>query len=129
MIVNLQPGHRGLDKAPNAAPVNSFYTQSLKELKKNDLFDLGVVLLLCAASGFDMVSEEYLERLCDYSMQCCVIHAIQDINPSQEGFDSNLLTTLITLRKIFDRLSEECIEFICLCIQQRFTDGELQAHQ
>lgn len=41
-----------------------------------DLFDLGVVLLLSATSGFDMINEEYLEKLCDYSMQCCIIHAI-----------------------------------------------------
>ena len=107
MIVNMQPGPNVLDKV-NSLQTNSFYSQSIKELKKYDLFDLGVVLLLCATSGFDMINEEYLEKLCDYSMQCCIIHAIQDINPQQEGFDSSLLTTLVTLRKIFDRLSDEC---------------------
>jgi hypothetical protein len=64
-----------------------------------------------------MINEEYLERLCDYSMQCCIIHAIQDINPAQDGFDSTLLPTLITLRKLFDRLTEDAQEFICLCMQ------------
>ena len=75
VIVNQQSGPPVLDKA-NSVQNHSFYQQSIKELKKNDLFDLGVVLLLCATSGFDMINEEYLERLCDYSMQCCIIHAI-----------------------------------------------------
>lgn len=39
---------------------------SINELKKIDLFDLGLVLLICATDGFNMVHEEYLEKLCDW---------------------------------------------------------------
>ena len=75
---NVMVGSHGppsLDKA-NSVQNNSLYSQSIRELKKMDLFDLGVVLLLSATSGFDMINEEYLEKLCDYNMQCCIIHAI-----------------------------------------------------
>jgi hypothetical protein len=36
---------------------------SLSELKKQDLFDLGVVLTICATDGLDMVNEEYVAQL------------------------------------------------------------------
>lgn len=39
----------------------------MKELKKNDLFDLGVVLTICATGGLDMVNEEFLAKLSDFS--------------------------------------------------------------
>jgi len=34
------------------------YGNSIVELKKNDLFDLGIVLTICATGGLDMVNEE-----------------------------------------------------------------------
>lgn len=37
--------------------------QSIQELKKNDLFDLGVLLTICATDGIDMVNEEYVAQL------------------------------------------------------------------
>ena len=40
-----QSGGPSLDKAANAN--NQYYANSIRELKKNDLFDLGVVLTLC----------------------------------------------------------------------------------
>jgi hypothetical protein len=29
-------------------------------MKKNDLFDLGILLTICATDGIDMVNEEYV---------------------------------------------------------------------
>lgn len=52
----------------------------MRELKKLDLFDLSIVLTLSATSGLDMVHDESLERLCDFSKECCLIHGILDID-------------------------------------------------
>ena len=43
------------------------YANSINELKKNDLFDLGVVLTICATGGFDMVNEDQLMKLADFT--------------------------------------------------------------
>ena len=32
----------------------------MTELKKNDLFDLGVLLIICTTDGIDMVNEDYV---------------------------------------------------------------------
>lgn len=56
------------------------YTNSINELKKVDLFDLGVVLTICATGGFDMVNEELLARLTDFSNRCCLIHALNAVD-------------------------------------------------
>ena len=98
------------------------YTNSINELKKNDLFDLSVVLIICATGGLDMVNEEHLARLTDFSQHCCIIHAINAIDPSVPDFDPNLLSTLTSLRKILGRISSQAQDFICVCMQQRFTD-------
>lgn len=38
----------------------SQYSSSLRELRKCDLFDLGVMLLLAATGGMELMPEEYL---------------------------------------------------------------------
>jgi hypothetical protein len=48
----------------------------LQELKKNDLFDLGVLLTICATDGIDMVNEEYVSQLHKLNTECCLAHAI-----------------------------------------------------
>lgn len=63
------------------------FAQSTAELKKLDLFDLGLVLTICAADGLDMLNEEYLERLCDWKRQCCIAHAVAKISASAPEFD------------------------------------------
>ena len=98
------------------------YANSIYELKKYDLFDLGVVLTICATGGLDCVNEDQLSKLANFSMHCCLIHAILDVDPSKPEFDSNLLSTLVSLRKIFNRISPAAQDFICLCMQQRFTE-------
>ena len=87
--------------------------QSVNELKKNDLFDLGVVTFICATGGLDMVNEDQMAKLTDFSYHCCPIHALQAVDPSAPGFDMSLLSTLLSLRKIFSRISLEAQEFIC----------------
>ena len=81
------------------------YQNSITELKKNDLFDLGVVLTICATGGLDMVNEEQLSKLADFSQHCCLIHALESVDHTRPGFESSLLSTLISLRKIFSRIS------------------------
>lgn len=54
---------------------------SIHELKKNDLFDLGVVLTICATGGLDMVNEDQLVKLVDLPQECCLIHALNKIDP------------------------------------------------
>lgn len=66
---------------------NLLYGNSIKELKKNDLFDLGIILTICALGGLDMVYEESLEKLCDFSNKCCLIHGIWDIDTTEATFD------------------------------------------
>ena len=36
------------------------HSQPQTELKKHDLYDLGIVLLICATDGIDMVNEEHI---------------------------------------------------------------------
>ncbi len=55
---------------------------SLSELKKLDLFDLGVVLTICATDGLDMVNEEYVSQLNTMNKQCCLAHAIHSVDGS-----------------------------------------------
>jgi hypothetical protein len=43
-------------------------------LKKIDLFDLGVMLILAATGGFDMIDDEYLQKVPDLQEKCCLIH-------------------------------------------------------
>lgn len=93
------------------------YVNSIFELKKMDFFDLGVVLIICATGGLDMVNEEHLARLCDFSRHCCLIHALNSVDPKQADFDQSLLSTLLVLQKIIGRISEPAQEFICICMQ------------
>ena len=104
----------------------ALHTQSINELKKNDLFDLGVVMCICATGGLDMVNEDQMAKLTDFSQHCCIIHALDAVDPSAPGFDTSLLSTLISLRKIFSRISPGAQDFICECMQQRFTEKEMQ---
>lgn len=98
------------------------YTQSINELKKMDLFDLGIVLTICATGGLDMINEDQLAKIADFGQECCLIHALNRVDPSEPGFDLSLLSTLISLRKILNRISPEAQDFICMCMQQRFTE-------
>ena len=87
---------------------------------------MGIVLTICATGGLDCVNEEQLSRLANYPMHCCLIHAINAVDPTDPSFDSNLLSSLVSLRKILNRISPAAQDFICLCMQQRFTEQELQ---
>jgi hypothetical protein len=44
----------------NNDPINS---ASLNELKKLDLFDLGVLLMIAATGGLDVISEEIINTM------------------------------------------------------------------
>ena len=85
------------------------YQNSITELKKNDLFDLGIVLTICATGGLDMVNEEQLAKLADFSQHCCLIHALESVDHTRPGFEQSLISTLVSLRKIFRRISNSAI--------------------
>ena len=74
-------------------------------MKKNDLFDLGVVLTICATGGLDMVNEDFLAKLSNFSQKCCFICALRDVDTTAEDFDISLISTLVSLRKILNRIS------------------------
>jgi hypothetical protein len=97
----------------------------MRELKKLDLFDLGVMLTICATGGLEMVDEEDLVKLTQYSDKCCLIHALETISTTSPWFDIDLMATLLSLKRVFERISPTAQEFICLCMQQRFTDKEM----
>ena len=56
------------------------YLNSINELKKMDLFDLGVVLTISATGGLDTINEEHLTRLTDFTSSCCFIHALEEVD-------------------------------------------------
>ena len=50
---------------------------SLKELKRQDLFDLGILLTLASIGGLEMVNEEFLAKVPHIQTSCCLLHAIK----------------------------------------------------
>jgi hypothetical protein len=51
-------------------------TIAFNELKKLDLFDLGIVLMVTATGGFEILSEEVLSQVGSLSNSCCLMHAL-----------------------------------------------------
>jgi hypothetical protein len=47
----------------------------MNELKKLDLFDLGVLLIIAATGGLDVISEEAINKIEDIQNTCCLLHA------------------------------------------------------
>lgn len=70
------------------------------ELKKVDLFDLGILLVITATGGLDVISEEVLTQLGSFNKTCCVIHAIMNYEspPKQKK-------SIIAAQRILSRLS------------------------
>ena len=103
---------------------NNFSSEvSLKELRKQDLFDLGVMLILAAMGGLEMIDEEFLSRIPNIQSTCCLICAVKAYSKSNSG------PQVLTLLKIFGRLTDSCQDFICLCMQQRFSKNEMKRFQ
>jgi hypothetical protein len=74
---------------------------SLTELKKLDLFDLGVLLIIAATGGLDVISEEAISNIHNLSSSCCILHAVQG------GNHSKLSKSILVIRKILNRLSTQ----------------------
>ena len=60
-----------------------------------------------------MVNEDQLAKLADFTQHCCPIHALLQVDPAKPDFDQNLLSTLVSLRKILCRISVAAQDFIC----------------
>ena len=76
----------------------------ITELKKLDIFDLGILLVIAATGGLDVISEEALSAIQNLSSSCCILHAVQGSDkratPQQsKGF--------LLIRKILNRLSTQ----------------------
>ena len=69
------------------------------------MFDIGVMLTICATGGMDVVSEEDIVKLTTYSNKCCIIHALDAPNINDPGFDFDLISTLLSLKRVFQRIS------------------------
>ncbi|CDW74770.1 protein kinase domain containing protein [Stylonychia lemnae] len=90
----------------------------LQELKKLDLFDLGILLIIAATGGLDVISEESISGIQNLSNSCCILHAVQGQNKSSQSIQ--------LIRKILNRLSTQAQDFICKCMQQRFSMNEIK---
>ena len=86
--------------------------QSIHELKKNDLFDLGVLLTICATDGIDMVNEEYVGQLLKLNQELSLFTAIKKLD--EDKLDPNLKSTLFVLKRMLNRISPEAQDFISL---------------
>jgi hypothetical protein len=80
-----------------------------------DLFDLGVLLIICATDGIDMVNEEYVAQLKKMNKECCLFHALQKADVQTK--DKTLRATLLVMRRILSRISPQAIDFICILMQ------------
>jgi len=82
---------------------NNFSADSShKELKKQDLFDLGILLSLASIGGLEMVNEEFLSKIPDIQTTCCLLHAIKTFQAKSDKADKQIMTLI----KVFNRLSE-----------------------
>ena len=90
--------------------------QSLAEMKKMDLFDIGVTLVIAATGGLDVISEEALNHLHLLPTACCILHAVASEKQPSPG--------LLVIKRILMRLSSDAQDFLCKCLQQRFSHNE-----
>jgi hypothetical protein len=92
---------------------NNFSAEaSQKELKKIDIYDLGIMLCHASLGGLDLINEEFLAKVPGIQTTCCIIHAIKNHLTRQDKPDKQLLT----LMKVFSRFSEHYQDFICCCM-------------
>ncbi len=80
----------------------------MMELKKLDLFDLGVLLIIAATGGLDVISEEALSSMQNLSSSCCILHAVQGTPSNNKGY--------LVIKRILNRLSTQAQDFICKCL-------------
>jgi len=48
----------------------------ITEMKKLDLYDLGILLIIAATGGLDVISEESISAITNLSHSCCILHAV-----------------------------------------------------
>ena len=64
---------------------NNFSSESgIKELKKQDIFDLGIMLTLASLGGMDILNEDFLSKLPDIQSSCCLIHCIKTFSAKSQ---------------------------------------------
>lgn len=68
----------GGSSLPNRENADSNKKESpyITELKKLDIFDLGVLLVIAATGGLDVISEEALNSIQNLNSSCCILHAV-----------------------------------------------------
>lgn len=79
-------------------------------------------MTLAATGGLEMINEEFLAKLPGIQTTCCMIHAIKNFSVKSSKPDKQILTLI----KVFNRLSDQCQDFICWCMQQRFSKNEMR---
>jgi len=73
--------------------------------------------MIAATDGLDMVSEDHLAKLADFSKHCCLLHALNRQDADSEAIEAGgLRSTLLTARRILSRISPTAQDFICLCM-------------
>lgn len=72
-----------------------------------------------------MINEEFLAKIPGIQTTCCLIHAVKNFSQESDRPDKQILTLI----KLFNRLSDNCQDFLCLCMQQRFSKNEMKKYQ
>ena len=67
------------------------------------------MLTLASLGGMDILNEEFLAKIPNIQTSCCLIHCIKTYCAKSQKQDKQALTLL----KIFNRLSENYLDFLC----------------
>ena len=74
------------------------------ELKKLDLFDLGIILIVASMGGMDVISEEFISQIPNLNSSCCFFHAF--LSHSKSALPKNFnKKAFLALKRITERLS------------------------
>lgn len=71
-------------------------------MKKLDLFDLGVLLIIAATGGLDVISEESISAILNLNTSCCILHAVQGGSKTPQTGKA-----IQVIRRILNRLSTQ----------------------
>jgi len=92
---------------------------------KNDVFDLGSLLLVAAVGGFDIIKSTEFDQNINKENICCIIHKNSDNKTDIDGINfSDYLNE--------NKFSKEFLDFLCKCLQfkeaERATISDLIKH-
>ena len=72
------------------------------------------------------MSEESISAIANISHSCCILHAVQGQQSNLSSGASKSSQAITLIKKILNRLSTQAQDFICKCMQQRFSINEIK---